>query len=136
MRNFKKSKEIIIIMFKWFKEKVLGIKPIFKIKIETSWFSERYFCVKFSKNNGWKYEYLIEDKIDINSPCDELTTDIAYFAPYSLESIVKNLDSYEKCVEYNERVYTRIENINNERRSAYETHLSNAKSFINSFNKK
>lgn len=40
MRIFKKSKEIIIIMFKWFKEKVLGIKPIFKIKIETSWFSE------------------------------------------------------------------------------------------------
>lgn len=136
MRNFKKSKEIIIIMFKWFKEKVLGIKPIFKIKIETSWFSERYFCVKFSKNNGWKYEYLIEDKIDIYSPCDELITDIAYFAPSSIESIVKNLDSYEKCVEYNERVYTRIENINNERRSAYDSQLSKAKSFINSFNKK
>ena len=34
-------------MWKWFKEKVLGIKPIFKIKIETSWFSEVWFCVKF-----------------------------------------------------------------------------------------
>ena len=65
-----------------------------------------------------------------------MITDIAYFAPSSIESIVKNLDSYEKCVEYNERVYTRIENINNERRSAYDSQLSNAKSFINSFNKK
>ena len=123
-------------MFKWFKEKVLGIKPVFKIKIETSWFSEQYFCVKFSKNNGWKYEYLIEDKIDISSPCDELITDIAYFSPSSIKSIVKNLDSYEKCVEYNEKVYINVKNTNNKRRSVYDSQLSNVKSFINSFNKK
>ena len=121
---------------KWFKENLLGIKPIFKIKIERACFSERYFCFKFSKNNGWNYEYIIEDKIDVNSPCYELITDIAYFPPSELESMAKNLDSYEKCLEYNERVYKKIKEINKTKRSNYDSQLSNAKSFINSFNKK
>lgn len=122
-------------MIKWFKERVLGIKPIFKIKIEKAWFSEKYFCIKFSNNNGWSWRYIIDVKYDINSPCSELTTDIAYWGPDSIETIAKDFDSFEKCLAYNKRVLDNIEKTNVSRRKTYEKSLKNANNFIDNFNK-
>lgn len=38
-------------IFKFIKENILQIKPIFKIKIEESWFSKEYYCVKMLSGN-------------------------------------------------------------------------------------
>lgn len=122
-------------IIKLFKERVLGIKPIFKIKIEKASFSERFFCIKFSNNNGWSWEYIIDDKYDIYSPCSELTTNIAYWGPDSIEIIAKGFDSYEKCLAYNKRVLDNIEKTNISRRKTYEKSLKNANNFIDNFNK-
>ena len=123
-------------MIKWFKEKVLGIKPIFKIKIEEASFSERFFCIKFSNNNGWSWEYIIDDKYDAWSPCNELTTDIAYWGPSSIKTIAQEFDSYEKCLAYNKRVMDNINKTNESRRTQYEDGLRKANKFIEDFNKR
>lgn len=36
----------------WVKVNILDIKPIFKIKIEKSWFSKKYYAIKFSNYIG------------------------------------------------------------------------------------
>lgn len=48
-------------IYKFVKENILQIKPIFKIRIEMSWFSKEYYCIKFSGNNGWTWKYLLSD---------------------------------------------------------------------------
>jgi hypothetical protein len=57
---FRKIKE-------WVKVNIFNIKPIFKIKIEESWFSKKYYAIKFSNNNGWSWRYLQEKGCDLSS---------------------------------------------------------------------
>ena len=83
-------------LYKWFKENILKIKPIFKVEIEQSWFSERYFCLKFSNNNGWTWEYLISDKLDIDSKYDGYTTEVRYFSADNVEYIAKEYTTYDR----------------------------------------
>lgn len=117
-------------MWKWFKEEVLGIKPIFKIKIETSWFSKVWFCVKFSNNNGWTWTYLLTDDWKIPSPCSEKETAIKYFQAGNLEYIKEQFNTYEACVAYNENTFKRINEHNKNKREKYESDINKIKSFI------
>ena len=116
-------------MWKWFKEKVLGIKPIFKIKIETSWFSKVWFCVKFSNNNGWSWTYLLTDDWKIPSPCSEKETAIKYFQAGNLGYIKEQFNTYEACVAYNENTFKRINEHNKNKREKYESDINKIKSF-------
>jgi hypothetical protein len=120
----------------WFKINVLNIKPIFKIKIEKSWFSDRYFAIKFSNNNGWSWRYIQDYKYAPLSHCYELECEIAYFNPDGLKDITKKLTSYELCDAYNKKVIDHINNTNTERRKKYFAKVNAGIEFMNEFNKK
>ena len=120
----------------WFKINILNIKPIFKIKIEKSWFSDRYFAIKFSNNNGWSWRYIQDYKYDAFSHCSEIECEIAYFSPDGLKDITNQLTSYELCDAYNKKVIDYINNINAERREKYFAKVNAGIEFMNEFNKK
>ena len=120
----------------WFKINVLNIKPIFKIKIEKSWFSDQYFAIKFSNNNGWSWRYIQDYKYDAFSHCDEIESEIAYFNPDRLKEITNQLTSYELCDAYNKKVIDHINNTNTERREKYFAKVNAGIEFMNEFNKK
>ena len=120
----------------WFKINVLNIKPIFKIKIEKSWISDRYFAIKFSNNNGWSWRYIQDYKYDAFSHCSEIECEIAYFSPDGLKDITNQLTSYELCDAYNKKVIDYINNINAERREKYFAKVNAGIEFMNEFNKK
>ena len=121
-------------LYKWFKENVLMIKPIFKIKIEESWFSERYFCVKFSNNNGWTWEYLICDKLDIDSKYDGYTTEVKYFSADNVEYITREFTNYEKCRAHNDTVHKAVMKENDVRYKRYVESQSKAYDVVTNFN--
>lgn len=120
----------------WFKINVLNIKPIFKIKIEKAWFSDRYFAIKFSNNNGWSWRYIQDYKYDAFSHCSEIECEIAYFNPDRLKDITNQLTSYELCDAYNKKVIDYINNTNTERREKYFAKVNAGIEFMNEFNKK
>ena len=120
----------------WFKINVLNIKPIFKIKIEKSWFSDRYFAIKFSNDNGWSWRYIQDYKYDAFSHCSELECEIAYFNSDGLKEITNQLTSYELCDAYNKKVIDYINNTNAKRREKYFAKVNAGIEFMNEFNKK
>lgn len=103
----------------WFKLNILGIKPIFKIKIEKTYFSDNWFNIKFSKDNGFSWEYILDYAIDIDSPCDELKIVKDDIPLERIESMVKQFTTYSKCIEYNEQILNTVHNTNEERRTEY-----------------
>lgn len=121
-------------MWKWFKEEVLGIKPIFKIKIETSWFSKVWFCVKFSNNNGWTWTYLLTDDWKIPSPYSEKETAIKYFQADNLEYIKEQFKTYDDCIKYNQNVEKSIKDYNQKKKEAYYKNVNSSQKFMNEFN--
>ena len=120
----------------WFKVNVLNIKPIFKINIEKSWFSDKYFAIKFSNDNGWSWRYIQDYRYDAFSHCDEIECEIAYFNPDRLKEITEQLTSYELCDAYNKKVIDYINNTNTERREKYFAKVNAGIEFMNEFNKK
>ena len=116
-------------MWKWFKEKVLGIKPVFRIKLVTSWFSKEWFAVKFSNNNGWTWNWILKDDWKIPSPCNEWTTEIKYFTANEIEGILERFKTYESCVAYNKQVFQRIDEHNKNMREKYEMNVNKIKQF-------
>lgn len=123
-------------MFKWFKEKILGIKPIFKVKFEQSWFSEKWYCVKFSNNNGWTWRYIIGSRHDIDSSCGEEIVKVDYFSLDRIESVAKKFSTYEACCQYNDEIIAEVEKNNKIKREKYKQKLGKTKKFVNEFNKK
>lgn len=120
----------------WFKINILNIKPIFKIKIEKSWFSDQYFAIKFSNDNGWSWRYIQDYKCDIMSHYDRIECEIAYFNPDGLKEITNQLTSYELCDAYNKKVIDYINKTNAERREEYFAKVNAGIEFMNEFNKK
>ena len=120
----------------WFKINVLNIKPIFKIKIVKSWFSDRYFAIKFSNDNGWSWSYIQDYKYDAFFFFFEIECEIAYFNPDRLKDITNQLTSYELCDAYNKKVIDHINNTNTERRKKYFAKVNAGIEFMNEFNKK
>ena len=121
-------------LYKWFKENILRIKPIFKVKIEESWFSEKYFCVKFSNNNGWTWEYLIRSKCDIDSKYDGYTTEVEYFSSDSIVRVAKDFTTYEKCRSHNDTVHEAVMKENDIRYKRYVESQSKAHDVVTNFN--
>ena len=120
----------------WFKINVLNIKPIFKIKIKTAWFSDRYFAIKFSNDNGWSWRYIQDYGYDTFSDYDGIKCEIAYFNTDSLKGITNQLTSYELCDAYNKKVINYVNNTNAERRENYFAKVNAGIKFMNDFNKK
>lgn len=123
-------------IFRWFKENVLGIKKVFKLKVKESCFSPQYYYFKFSNNNGWTWEYIIREDNDVFSYCDELEPGIKYFSACDIESRAKDFSTYEKCREHNDWVMNNINKTNKQRREKYYKSIENAKSVAKKINKK
>lgn len=119
----------------WFKVNVLNIKPIFKIKIEESWFSKKYYAIKFSNNNGWSWRYLQEEGWDLSSHCDELECRVGYYSLDEVKYLSQTLTSYELCDEYNMKLHEKIATINSERRKKYLEDIDDGVEYMKEFNK-
>ena len=120
----------------WVKVNILDIKPIFKIKIEESWFSKKYYAIKFSNNNGWSWRYLQEEGWDLSSHCDELECRVGYYSLDDVKYLSQTLTSYELCDEYNRKLHEKIAAINSERRKKYLDSINDGVEYMNEFNKK
>ena len=129
---------------KWFKKNVLKIKseetksekakPVFKIKIVKAWFSDNWFNIKFSNNNGRDWEYIIDDTVDIFSPYDGLTAIKKDISAASIEDWARELNTYEKCRKHNDKIRENIEKTNEFRRKKYMEKRNKAEKFIKKFN--
>lgn len=125
---FRKIKE-------WVKVNIFNIKPIFKIKIEESWFSKKYYAIKFSNNNGWSWRYLQEEGWDLSSHCDELECRVGYFSLDEVKNLSQKLTSYELCDEYNMKLHEKIAEINSKRRKKYFKDIDDGVEYMKEFNK-
>lgn len=125
---FRKIKE-------WVKVNIFNIKPIFKIKIEESWFSKKYYAIKFSNNNGWSWRYLQEEGWDLSSHCDELECRVGYFSLDEVKNLSQTLTSYELCDEYNMKLHEKIAAINSKRRKKYLEDIDDGVEYMKKFNK-
>lgn len=119
----------------WVKVNILNIKPIFKIKIEESWFSKKYYAIKFSNNNGWSWRYLQEEGWDLSSHCDELECRVGYYSLDEVKYLSQTLTSYELCDEYNRKLHEKITAINSERRKKYFEDIDDGVEYMKEFNK-
>jgi hypothetical protein len=119
----------------WVKVNILNIKPIFKIKIEESWFSKKYYAIKFSNNNGWSWSYLQEEGWDLSSHCDELECRVGYYSLDGVKYLSQTLTSYELCDEYNRKLHEKIAAINSERRKKYLEDIDDGVEYMKEFNK-
>lgn len=119
----------------WVKVNILDIKPIFKIKIEESWFSKKYYAIKFSNNNGWSWRYLQEEGLDLSSHCDELECRVGYYSLDEVKYLSQTLTSYELCDEYNMELHEKIATINSERRKKYLEDIDDGVEYMKEFNK-
>lgn len=119
----------------WVKVNILNIKPIFKIKIEESWFSKKYYAIKFSNNNGWSWRYLQEEGWDLSSHCDELECRVGYYSLDEVKYLSQTLTSYELCDEYNRKLHEKIAAINSERRKKYFEDIDDGAEYMKEFNK-
>lgn len=119
----------------WVKFHILDIKPIFKIKIEESWFSKKYYAIKFSNNNGWSWRYLQEEGCDLSSHCDELECRVGYYSLNEVKYLSQTLTSYELCDEYNRKLHEKIAAINSERRKKYLEDIDDGAEYMKEFNK-
>jgi hypothetical protein len=119
----------------WVKVNILNIKPIFKIKIEESWFSKKYYAIKFSNNNGWSWRYLQEEGWDLSSHCDELECRVGYFSLDEVKNLSQKLTSYELCDEYNMKLHEEIAEINSKRRKKYFKDIDDGVEYMKEFNK-
>lgn len=125
---FRKIKE-------WVKVNIFNIKPIFKIKIEESWFSKKYYAIKFSNNNGWSWRYIQEEGWDLSSHCDELECRVGYFSLDEVKNLSQKLTSYELCDEYNMKLHEKIAEINSKRRKKYFKDIDDGVEYMKEFNK-
>jgi hypothetical protein len=123
--------------FKFIKERVFNIKPFFKIKIEQSWFSERYYCIKFSNNNGHKWEYILCDVHDFDTTHPNgLKMEPAYINAADVVQFAKEFKTYDDCVKYNAKVAEKVFKNNQIEYESYEKGMTRCKNDIEAFNKR
>lgn len=118
--------------FKYIKENILKIKPIFKIKIVETCL-DNYYKIKFSHNNGWTWNYILDYEIDSFEPYYHYSIydKLIYFN--NIESFISfHMRNYESCVDFNNNV---IESVNYRNKINKESYFEKFKKFKN-FTKK
>ena len=119
------------------KERIFKIKPIFKVKVEKSWFSKKWYCLKFSKNNGWDWEYILEVDDNYDMPYIRQFAEIKYMKIDSIEGFITNkMQTYEDCVKHNDEVVKIAERQTQINRDRYYKELADAEEIMNRINKK
>lgn len=124
-------------IFKFIKEDILQIKPIFKIKIEESWFSKEYYCVKFSENNGWTWTYLLKStKIAFPSFPGEEALEKLVVNINNVVGFAKNFKTIDDCIKYNQDAINKMREHNAICKKEYLQKLNNTQEKIRKFNSK
>jgi hypothetical protein len=126
-------------IFKFIKENIFNIKPIFKIKIKESWFSKDYVYICYSHNNGWKWYVIIDYRHDVNVVAwDKYKVDTKYIQINKVKEFIdKNqLNTFENCKKYNEKIYKLIKEHNEHEYTDYINKTKPGRDFVKQFNKK
>lgn len=119
------------------KERIFKIKPIFRVKVEKSWFSNNWYCLKFSKNNGWNWEYILEVNKNYDKPYVRQFAEVSYMRISSIEGFITyRMQTYEDCVRYNDEVIKIAEQQTKINRDRYYKELADAKKIMKRINKK
>ena len=121
--------------FRFIKEDVFGIKDIFRIKIVKCYWSEKYAYIKFSKNNGWTWKYIIRMCNDIDSVCGEYEIERKSFDIECLDWVISHeFHSYEACLKHNVDTYTFVNKHNTRVRREYEKKIKKGDDTIKKVN--
>ncbi len=121
------------------KEKVFNIKPEFKIEIKESWFSKDWVYIRYSPNNGWKWRVIINYNYDTSiAAWDKYKVDIEYIRINEVKDFIdeNQLNTFENCEMYNEKVYKMIKDHNDREYNEYVSKTQPGRDFVKQFNKK
>lgn len=122
-------------VFAFIKEDILRIKPIFKIKIEKSWWSKDYVNIKFSNNNGWTWQYIIGRYDDVFSEYKEEYIKVQSFHIDSVESMFHELRTYDACIAYNNKIRKKVKEYNEWRKKEYDKKLADRRKIFDRYGK-
>ena len=124
-------------IYRFIKENILQIKPIFKVKIEESWFSKEYYYVKFSKNNGWTWTYLLKSiKIAFPSFPGEEALEKLVVNRNNVVGFAKNFKTIDDCIKYNQDTINKMKEHNAICKEEYLQKLKTSTKDIKEFNKR
>jgi len=110
----------------------LAVNPRANGNVESE--TDNWFNIKFSNNNGWDWEYIIDDTVDILSPYDGYKAIKKDISAASIEDWARELNTYEKCRKHNDKIRENIEKTNEFRRKKYMEKRNKAEKFIKKFN--
>lgn len=122
-------------VFTFIKENILGIKPIFKIKIEKCWWGHDYVNIKFSKDNGWSWKYIVGQYFNAWSEYDGDMVDTKSFTVNEVEYVLRELKTYEDCITYNNKIYKKVKEHNDWKKEQYYSKINKRKELIDKYNK-
>lgn len=117
------------------KERVFGIKPIFKIQVEKCSWSNEYVYIKFSKNNGWKWEYIVGQYYDAWSEYNGDRVEVRSFYCEDVEYLLDKLNTYEDCIAYNKKVYDSVKEHNKLKKEQYLSKKKQVNDLMKKYNK-
>ena len=124
-------------IIKWIKESIFRIKPIFKIEIKESWFSEKYVYIRYTKDNGFHWYVIPEAESDYDVSWNKLKIKYKYIPIDSIESFIKynNFKTFEDCEKYASEVYDEVDKHNKIAYTKYKESIKTGKRFIKQYNK-
>jgi hypothetical protein len=126
-------------LYKFIKEYILRIKPIFKMKIKTSWFSNDYVYICYSTNNGWTWHTIVDSRRDIDETrWDKRCIDTLYVKVPDIQMFIKanHLDNLDSCRIFNSNVYRQVEEHNEKAYKKYIEQISRGRNYIKEYNSK
>lgn len=105
--------KIIPASLSYVKPKILN-QPKFQFKIVPTWFGGGYVTFKFSNDYGASWKHILREGSDFcNALADHFAKPVAYKlgnGNFDAEKI--RFDSYEKCIEHNNKVIEKVKNSN------------------------
>lgn len=126
-------------MFKFIKEKILRIKPVFKIQIKRSSFSNEYCYIRFSGNNGWTWQTILRavDTFSFEADYDGQMHAETKYIPYDeVVSFAKQFKTLNDCINYNNKLIEKVKDNNKKAKKDYIKKVNNINNSIKNFNKK
>lgn len=121
-------------MFKFIKENILGIKPVFKIKLEPLRFFNSYY-LKFSNNNGWSWDYIKTSHEEVTAEYPRKLIDFKVISGNDLKTFTSQFKTYEDCIQYNEKLQKEVREYNEQSYLTYLKQDEEIQDFVNKFNK-
>ena len=117
------------------KVNLLGIKPVFKIKIVKSLFLGDYF-ITFSGNNGWTWETITRATVDYGSTPLRKIIVTEYYPKNRVVEIANMFNTYKICRKHNDDVVKSVKVFNSFNKKTYDERELEIRESIKNFNKK